>query len=249
MPLLGGLPACAGSEPLGSTREPLVAICAEDRAAVPDSAWLCGAPRTSECDARSGTASPKQIYVVQSDGCEAPKLLVDEGPFALGEHDIVVSEPIPAIGVDAPTSRELCRSRLTVIDTTPPVAAPANAQLWPPNHALRAITVQQCAGVVDACDPGVDVRFTSATSDEPSDAQGDGSHQPDIVFDSSRLVSLRAERQGGSNGRVYTLGWQATDASGNVSQGTCSVMVPHDESGRPAIPDGPAYEVSAPRAP
>jgi hypothetical protein len=249
IPLLGALPACAGAEPVGSAREPLVAICSEDMATVPRSAWLCGAPRTIECDAHPGTASPKEIYVVQSEGCEAPRLMVDEGPFALGERDIVVSEPIPAIGVDAPTSREVCRSRLTVIDRTPPVAAPANTQLWPPNHAMHAITAQQCSGVVDACDREVDVRFTSASSDEPVDARGDGSHQPDIAFDSSRLVSLRSERQGGSNGRVYMLGWQATDASGNVSQGTCSVLVPHDASGRSAIPDAPAYEVSAPRDP
>jgi hypothetical protein len=85
------------------------------------------------------------------------------------------------------------------------------------------------------------VHFTSATSDELVDDVGDGSHEPDIVFAGPGLVSLRAERQGGGNGRVYTLGWQAVDASGNVARGACTVEVPHDQSGRAAIADPSVY--------
>jgi hypothetical protein len=57
-------------------------------------------------------------------------------------------------------------------------------------------------------------------------------------------VQLRSERQGGSNGRVYTLGWTAVDDSGNETDGECVVSVPHDQGGEEAVDDGPAYEVT-----
>jgi len=57
-------------------------------------------------------------------------------------------------------------------------------------------------------------------------------------------VQLRSERQGGSNGRVYKLGWKATDDSGNETEGKCVVVVPHDQSGREAIDDGAADEMT-----
>jgi hypothetical protein len=240
--LLGVLTGCGGDpEMTRSERTPLVAVCAETDDAVPSGAWLCGSPRTVECDAHPGTASPAAIYVVRSDGCEND-LLVDEGPFSLGEREIVVNERV------AGTSevREVCRSTLTVVDTTPPSAEPLRGALWPPNHKLHAFTAKQCAGAADICDPMLDVELTGATSDEVADAEGDGSHEPDIVFGDARSVSLRAERQGGGNGRVYTLGFRARDDSGNVAEGTCSVAVPHDSSGRAAVTDTSVYEVEAP---
>jgi hypothetical protein len=229
------------TEAPGSARASLVAICAESPDDVPNGAWLCGTARTVECDARPGTASPAEIFVVPSDGCN-DRLVVERGPFAIGEHDIVVLEPatanIPAV--------EVCRSQLTVVDTTPPVAHPVQTELWPPNHKFHDLSAADCARAVDACDPELDVHFTSASSDEPADAIGDGYHEPDIVFRDSRVVSLRAERQGPSNGRVYTLAWLARDRAGNVAEGACSVGVPHDQSTRPTIADLPAYNIKAP---
>jgi hypothetical protein len=93
------------------------------------------------------------------------------------------------------------------------------------------------------------VHFTSATSDEPADATGDGAFEPDIIFDGAESVSLRAERQGPENGRVYTLSWLARDAAGNEVAGACAAQVPHDQSGRAAIADAPAYSVVAPAVP
>jgi hypothetical protein len=242
--LLGVVSGC-GEEPevTRSERARLVAVCAEGAETVPDGAWLCGESRTAECDAHPGTASPAAIYVVRPDGCENAELIVDEGPFVLGESEIVVTERVVPADPGDPDTREVCRSMLVVVDTTPPSLAPLESAIWPPNHKLHAITAADCAGAVDACDPTLDVRFTEATSDEPVDAEGDGSHEPDIVFASLNGVSVRAERQGGENGRVYTLGFVARDDSGNVAEGACSVSVPHDSSGRAAVADPSAYVV------
>jgi len=231
------------AEPAGSAAAALVAVCTETTDDVPDGAWLCGTDRVVECDARPGTATPAEIFVVVSDGC-GERLLVEPGPFPLGDHDVVVQKPAAA---SAPAV-EVCRSRLSVVDTTAPTAIPAHTELWPPNHKLHVLSAADCARVADACDPDLDVHFISASSDEPVDAEGDGSHAPDIVFRDSRVVSLRAERQGTSNGRVYTLGWQARDRAGNLAEGTCTVDVPHDQSKRPTIADFPAYSIQAPPA-
>lgn len=245
--LLYGCGSEAGEPSAGSEASSLVAVCSGAQSDLPAGAWQCGVSRQVECDSALGSAGPAQIYVVRDDGCDGSSLQVSSGPFGVGDHDVVVSERVPGANGEPATSREVCRSTLTVVDTTPPRANPLNAELWPPNHKLHSFTAQECAGVVDACDPQLRVSFTSASSDEPVDDKGDGATEPDIVFDGAQLVNLRSERQGGSNGRVYTLGWSATDASGNVSEGTCHVVVPHDGSGREAIEDAPAYTVTAPR--
>ena len=223
----------------------LVAVCTDTVDGLPDGVWLCGTSRTIECGAPNGTASPREIYVVPRAGCANGSLVVDQGPFGLGEHELIVRSIAPG----ATLGDEVCRSRLTVVDTTPPRGHSQRTTLWPPNHQLHTITARECAGAVDACDPDLEVHFTSASSDEPVDANGDGHHGPDIAFSGAGEVSLRAERQGPSNGRVYTLSWVARDAAGNSSTGACTVAVPHDESGRTAIADAPSYSVPAPAPP
>src|SRR5689334_2587532 len=118
-----------GAEPVGSSSAPLVAVCAETMDQVPQGAWLCGTPRSVECSGHPGVANPKQIYVVPNDGCQS-SLVVERGPFAVGEHEIVVSRPATSDSAAV----ELCRSQLLVVDSTPPVAKPLKMQLWPPNH-------------------------------------------------------------------------------------------------------------------
>ncbi|NDK17017.1 MAG: hypothetical protein GW911_33745, partial [Armatimonadetes bacterium] len=44
-------------------------------------------------------------------------------------------------------------------------------------------------------------------------------------------VKLRAERSGKTGERLYTIWIAATDASGNSSVGSCTVVVPHDQGG------------------
>lgn len=53
-------------------------------------------------------------------------------------------------------------------------------------------------------------------------------------------------RSGGGDGRVYTLGWRAEDAAGNHVEGTCRVVVPHDQSGGGATDSGEDHRVEVP---
>jgi hypothetical protein len=88
------------------------------------------------------------------------------------------------------------------------------AELWPPNHKLRLVTVG------GATDPDGDAVTLTVTSVTPSWIAGPRSDQ----------VWLKAERSGASNGRVYTLTVRATDAEGATCTGQATVVVPHDRS-------------------
>jgi hypothetical protein len=110
-------------------------------------------------------------------------------------------------------------------DVTPPVIASFTAsptQLWPPNHKLRPISLT--LDVSDDRDPSPACQVSGVTSNEPA---GDA---PDWVIGPGPLqVSLRAERDGGGAGRVYTIEVTCTDAAGNASQASATVTVPHDQ--------------------
>jgi hypothetical protein len=144
-----------------------------------------------------------------------------------------------------------CDFKVTVNDTQPPVIT-TNGQavtLWPPNHRYATVKVTDLvASAGDNCDPGVGVGgvriASSVTSDEPDDSGGDGSTTNDIVLAADcTSVQLRSERTGHGNGRVYTITFKVTDASGNVSTATATVAVPHSQNGSAAVDDGPHYTV------
>jgi hypothetical protein len=52
--------------------------------------------------------------------------------------------------------------------------------------------------------------------------------------------SVRVERSGDGNGRVYGIRFEVSDSSGNTSEATGFAYVPHDQSGRTAVDDGAA---------
>jgi hypothetical protein len=116
---------------------------------------------------------------------------------------------------------------VTIVDTTPPaigsvVASPA--RIWPPNHKMVPITVTTAAS--DVCGAAT-CRITSVTSDEPANGQGDGNTSSDWEITGATTASVRAERGGGGDGRVYTLTVQCSDPSGNASTGAATVAVAH----------------------
>ena len=117
-------------------------------------------------------------------------------------------------------------------DTTPPtltVSASPNL-LWPPNH--KYVTVQATVIATDNSGVMPTVEFVSATSNEPDDAPGDadGITTNDVVIVNDYSFKLRAERNEKGNGRIYTITYTATDASGNTSEpqsATVTVPITH----------------------
>src|SRR6185436_4193952 len=101
----------------------------------------------------------------------------------------------------------------------------------------------------DNCDAGVSIAsvyITQVTSDEVENSKGDGNTLNDILIAADcRSAQLRAEREGGGNGRVYTITLKVGDASGNVTTATAKVTVPQSQNGNPAVDDGPHYVVNS----
>jgi uncharacterized OB-fold protein len=125
-----------------------------------------------------------------------------------------------------------CEAAVTVLDDSRPVITSVSADpavLWPPDHNMRPVVVTIAS--TDNCS-GTTCRIIDVSCNEPVEATGDGSTEPDWNIMSSDTVNLRAERSGTGEGRVYTITVECIDASGNRSQATTSVAVPHDMRGR-----------------
>lgn len=222
---------------VASSRAALTAQC-EQEESVPADAWVCTESRTVTCDSGYGDTAVDVVYVpgesTSADACEAGLEVSDQGPFAPGTHDISVYDESGA---------EICTTELTVVDEEPPTLEPQIVQLWPPNHKLHTLDVSECVQAVDACDGELRGEFIWASSDEPENDKGDGNHEPDIIFDGCQTVSLRAERQGTQDGRVYRLGVRVTDGAGHVEESECTVLVAHDMRGVDAAESTEAYRV------
>jgi hypothetical protein len=237
-----GLAACGDEVPEATdatASSALVVACVDESAQVPDGAWVCGEDRVVECQGHDGVwvdvihAPLAELGVDES--CATMDLDVsDEGPFLPGDHAISVFD----------AEQKLCTSQLRVVDTTPPIAAGARLELWPPNHDLFTLAPEACAlDAADACDPALVIDLLWVTSDEPADGLGDGDTEVDIVDLGCQGVQLRAERSGPEDGRVYQVGYRVRDAAGNAAEGTCRVDVPHDQGHDPVAPGPEAQRV------
>jgi len=121
--------------------------------------------------------------------------------------------------------------------------------LWPPNHQYRTVNVSDLvAGASDGCDTTIgldDVFIKQVTSDESDNGNGDGNTSNDIVIGANcKSMQLRAERNGGGNGRVYTITFRVRDASGNERTATAQVYVPKNNNGT-VVDNGPAQTVTS----
>lgn len=125
-----------------------------------------------------------------------------------------------------------------VIDTTPPQIGESDADqycLWPPEHNYVCFDATQfMPEITDNCTANPTWEFSTCTSDQPDNGPGDGDTVDDCVLDQDlQGFCARAERQGHVRaGRRYSLGAEATDICGNVSDATeiGNIHVPRDES-------------------
>ena len=122
-------------------------------------------------------------------------------------------------------------------DTTPPqihVSVKPDI-LWPPNHKM--VPIKPAVTVSDDTDPNPTWELMSVTMNENDETsaydskydktRGDGDTANDIQIEADGKIRLRAERSGTGDGRIYTIIFVATDASGNSSSASVSVTVPH----------------------
>ena len=164
-----------------------------------------------------------------------------------GSYTITYNASDPSGNAATPVTRTV-----NVVDTTPPTITMTGTPiaLWPPNHSYHTINLTQLvASASDGCDGGVDINdvvISKVTSDETENGGGDGNTFNDIVIATNcKSVQLRAERNGGGNGRVYTITFRVKDASGNSRTATAIVTVPKSQgNGGAAINDGPNYTVN-----
>lgn len=116
---------------------------------------------------------------------------------------------------------------LELADTTPPALSVSltPATLWPPNG--KPVPVTATVTAKDDYDPNPEIKLESITASEPL-LVGDIA---DAQFGSDdRRFTLKARRAGeNKSGRVYTVTYSATDASGNKATATAEVTVPHDQ--------------------
>jgi hypothetical protein len=111
-------------------------------------------------------------------------------------------------------------------DVTPPAIAsvtPSQSTLSPPNHKMASLSLAIAATdnlAMSSC------AITAVTSNEPVTGTGDGDTAPDWSITGPTTLQLRAERSGSGHGRIYTVTVRCSDAAGNASTGTTSVMVP-----------------------
>lgn len=125
-------------------------------------------------------------------------------------------------------------------------ADPGLACLWPPNHKFVEIGIM---GVTDPDGDPVTINIVAITSDEPTatdEGSGGAKHAPDASGVGTDTASVRAERSGNGDGRVYVIEFTANDGRGGESEGSVMVKVPHDQSSEdcPAIDSGQDYDAT-----
>lgn len=203
--------------------------------------WTCGEVRTIACEDLDELDDPLELHVeLEAGACDDADLQGVDGPFDVGANDIEVT--------DAASGDVVCTATLEVTDTDAPQVETQQVSLWPPNHKMHEIHVDDCIAELHDCDESPEVSILWASSDEPVNDTGDGNTDADIEIVDAERVQVRSERQGGSNGRVYTLGLEVIDSEGNTTQAECRVVVTHDQSGDGAIDDGAAYTVEWPES-
>ncbi|HKP01750.1 MAG TPA: choice-of-anchor Q domain-containing protein [Chthoniobacterales bacterium] len=194
------------------------------------------APQTVECTSWNGTPASVSVHVSDSRGhplviqwivnneIKQTDQIPAGQPTSGGQSSYTAIYPDGATAVmvvvndgqSAPVSQS---TSVTIRDTTPPVITSLTASpsvLSPPNHKMVPITISVSA--TDICDPNPQSRIISVTSNEA----GEGQYQ----ITGNLTLNLMSDRNGGGNGRIYTISVEARDASGNTTTKSVVVTVP-----------------------
>jgi hypothetical protein len=115
--------------------------------------------------------------------------------------------------------------------------------LWPPNHKLVPI---QISGITNPGGGTVTISVISIFQDELVHSPGSGNTAPDGTGVGTSTPSVRPEREGGGNGRVYHIAFTATNATGGTCTGAVTVRVPKSQGHGAPIDDGALYDSTQP---
>lgn len=167
-------------------------------------------------------------------------ITVPTGSLSPGNHTVTVTTT-GACGSETQTAI------LTVNNGTPVITlSSTSATMWPPNHQYQTFNVTDfVASASSSCDSSVDINdvvIQKVSSDELEEnpAGADGNTLNDILIAANcKSVQLRRERDGGLNGRVYTITFKVTDSFGNSTTATVKVSVPVNNNGT-AVDNGAA---------
>jgi len=184
---------------------------------------------------------PNQCYAILNPGTAAPQ---DNCPGAtvngVRSDAMSLSAPYPigtttitwtATDAHGNTSATSATQTVTVIDMQLPSVSPitlAIASLGPPSHDL--VNVGLAGGSFsDNCPGSTRQVLVFGNEDDETDV-GDGNFSPDARDINIGTLRLRSERIGGGNGRVYLIVVKVTDAVGNTSFVSTTVVVPKSNS-------------------
>lgn len=159
-------------------------------------------------------------------------------PIGAGTADDAADDDTTADEVDDDASDDAACANG---DVTAPVATGRIVTLAAEATGFEPISPADCVEVVDDCDAAPIVELLWAQSDEPESGVAVDDRVPD-VSDLGCGLGVRAERAENGDGRVYTIGWRATDRGGNATQGTCTVRV-EKVPGEMPLDSGSSYEV------
>ena len=163
----------------------------------------------------------------------APGVTFDDDTSSMPTGSFPQGETIVTLTVSDGEFEDIDSLVVTIEDTTPPVIDLTfdPDSLWPPNHKM--VEINATVNVTDTCDANPGWWLSLVNSNEPDNGRGDGNTVNDIqnvlINSMDTQFDLRAERQGGGSGRVYTIEYQAEDAEGNRTIANGAVVVPHNQ--------------------
>jgi hypothetical protein len=194
------------------------------------------APQTLECTSYSGTTTTISMHVGDSKGhglvvqwivnneVKQTDQIPAGQPTSGGSATYTAVFPdgvtdVMVVVNDGESDPVVQSTSVTVRDTTPPSItsiAASPSTFSPPNHKMMTVTISVTA--TDICDPNPTLQIIGVTSNEP----GPGQYE----ITGSLSLNVQSERNGGGDGRVYTITVQALDASGNAATKDVIVTVP-----------------------
>jgi hypothetical protein len=159
--------------------------------------------------------------------------LLGNGLFTFTPPVSVGGAPVTAtftyVVVDAAGATSTGAVTLTVepSNRAPACGSAYGGEIWPPNH--KKFEAARINGVTDPDGHALTIEITKIMQDEPTDTTGDGAFSPDAGGIGTSTASLRAERMGSGNGRVYRISFKATDTLGGTCTGSVEYTVPHSQ--------------------